>query len=96
MNECSVAVAAGADGRPDCSPSNAASALVVDPRSGELSFLQHPGLTEGGGKYCGTAAGADGKLYCSPLNAALVLVVDPCIGQLSFLHHPELEGGETC
>ena len=50
---------------------------MVDPRSGELNFLHHPDLKEGGEKYVGIAAGADGKLHCSPHNAASVLVVDP-------------------
>ena len=83
------------DGKLYCSPGSAASALVVDPSSGELNSLHHPELKEGSRKYIGIAAGADGKLYCSPWNAASVLVVDPCSGQPSSLQQPELkEGGE--
>ena len=83
------------DGKLYCSPGSAASALVVDPSSGELSSLHRPELKEGSRKCIGIAAGADGKLYCSPWNAASVLVVDPCSGQPSSLQQPELkEGGE--
>ena len=45
-----IGIAAGADGKLYCSPWNAASVLVVDPCSGQLSSLQQPELKEGGEK----------------------------------------------
>jgi len=63
------------DGRLYCSPFNANSVLVVDPRTEKITFMH--GAGSGDCKWSGIAPGMDGRLYCVPSRANSLLVIDP-------------------